>query len=342
MTAPLVSVLMPVYNAGLHVEEAIRSILSQTFTNFELLVFNDGSIDNSSAIIKAIQDERIIFFDHAKNAGYVAHLNEGLRIARGKYIARMDADDIALPQRFAQQVALLEQRPEVGICGTEYDTFDAQSYVASVPISDAEIREYMLAYNPMGHPTVMFRKALVEQHGLCYEHSYMPAEDYKLWYEFSKIAKIENLPEILLHYRVHPHQISSYMNETQQLNANKIRTLQLTEKGFHLTSVEQQQYCQIFNPRAHPQTAADFEAMRRMMWKILDENERLQAYDATWFERLFKRAWHEAISNTEKYTFEHLRPMLLSPMPVHDTLSLSAKGRILVKGLLRWKARKRR
>ncbi|WP_226163551.1 glycosyltransferase family 2 protein [Hymenobacter terricola] len=337
--APLVSVLMPVYNAAPYVEQAVRSILEQTFADFELLIFNDGSQDASSEIIRSIQDERIRFFDCGQNSGYVVHLNEGLRLAKGKYIARMDADDIALPERFAKQVALLEQNVQIGLCGTAYDTFDAMQIKVYVPVSDTEIREFMLLNSPMGHPTVMFRKSIIEQYNLRYDPSFMPAEDYKLWVDFSGVTSIQNIPEVLLHYRVHPYQISSYMNDNQRANADAVRILQLTTKGFDLTPQERLSYCQILHCTIRPETPAQMREMLALMWNIKRQNERLQAYDAAWFNRLFAKAWREAVTGVQHYTLGHLQPTLLQAKPMPNPFGLSDTLRIIVKSLLGWEAK---
>lgn len=336
---PLVSVLMPVYNAAPYVKDAIDSILNQTFADFELLVFNDGSTDSSAEVIESIKDKRIVFIDSAKNFGYVAHLNNGLQLARGKYIARMDADDIALPTRFEKQIAFLEANSEVGLCGTSFRTFGASEIVVSVPEGNEEIREFLLRNSPMAHPTVIFRKALVEQHSLHYDKDFMPTEDYKLWYDISKLTKLHNITEVLLYYRVHPHQISSYMNDTQRANADKVRVLQLTDKGFDLTPDEQQIYCHILQYSPLPQTAVELEGWRLVMRKIIAENRKLHAYNELWFDHIFMTAWREAASRIEKYTLSHLWPLLVQPKPTSKSFSVGIGLRIAAKCLVQWKAR---
>lgn len=336
---PLLSVLMPVYNAAPYIEAAVRSILEQTFIDFELLIFNDGSKDNSSDIIRSIQDNRIVFTDSVQNLGYVTHLNEGLRRARGKYIARMDADDIALPARFAQQIALLESNHEIGLCGTAYELFGALTSRVNVPLDDQEIRKYLLTDSPMGHPTVMFRKDLVDKYSLYYDRNFMPAEDFKLWYDFSKITKIENIPEVLLRYRVHSHQISSYLNDVQRNNADKVRVLQLTEKGFNLSEDEQQLYCKIIHRSVNPKTAAELETLLDLMWKIIKENNRLHAYDPLWFKMLFEFAWRDAVNNISKYNLAYLRPIFFSSKSIFGTFKLMDKIRIVIKSMLYWQSK---
>ena len=123
MTKPMVSVVMPVYNGSKYLKEAIDSILNQTFTNFELIIINDGSTDNSEDIIFSYQDRRIYYLKNEHNKGICITLNRGLDNARGKYIARMDCDDISMPQRLAKQVNYLERHRDVGALGTDIITF---------------------------------------------------------------------------------------------------------------------------------------------------------------------------------------------------------------------------
>ena len=339
IASPLVTVLMPVYNAELHVKDSINSILEQSFGDFELIVFNDGSTDRSREVILRISDNRIIFIDSSVNIGYVAHLNNGLAIARGKYVARMDADDIALVNRFEKQVALLEQQPEIGLCGTAFSTFDAQEVTVILPVKDVQIREFMLRDSPMGHPTVMFRNQLVKQYGLRYNQKFMPAEDYKLWYDFSKITQLENLPEGLLNYRVHLHQISSYQSQKQRNNADAVRVLQLIDKGFHLTQNEQELYCQMLRYEVRPQTAAELKVILNLMQKISEENDRLNAYDGLWFRRLFENVWRDAVNRIELYNPTHIADIIFPKELVTGSFGFLDKAKFLIKGLIGWKAR---
>ncbi len=336
-SAPLVSILMPVYNAAPYVKEAIESILTQTFTNFELLVFNDGSTDNSSEVIRAIDDKRITLFDYKENSGYVAHLNEGLRIARGQYIARMDADDIAFPDRLAKQVALLANEPAIGLCGTGYQMFGTLDRVIQLPSDDKQIREFMLEHSPMGHPTVMFSKTVIAQHNLAYDKAFMPAEDYKMWYDFSRVSQLKNLPDILLHYRVHPHQISSYQNATQRANADAVRIMQLTDKGFRLSTEEQKLYCRILSHHTRLDSAAEFEAVLQVMQKVLSENTRLKAYGEEVFQKIFAASWHRLICAIEKFHPAYIVPVLLKKKPIAQHLGLLGKIKFVVKSVLFWK-----
>ncbi len=223
---PKVTVLMPVYNGSQFLSQAIESILNQTFDDFEFLIFNDGSTDSSANIIRSYSDKRIKYFDYKKNYGHVYHLNHGIEIAQGKYIARMDADDVSLPKRFIKQVVFMDNNPEVGVCGTWFRILGTR-HVVRHPIEDVNIRIALLNDSVIGHPTAMIRTALLRQHNLYYESSFVPVEDYLLWVILSGFGKLANLPEILLHYRIHGNQISSKHKLKQQEKAQLVRNQQI-------------------------------------------------------------------------------------------------------------------
>lgn len=214
---PKVSILMPVYNSEKYLTDAINSILKQTFSDFEFLVFDDGSIDNSLKIISSYSDSRIHIFKSEQNYGHIFHLNRGLEIAKGKYIARMDADDIAHPERLEYQVKFLERNSDIGVCGTWYKEFGCQNNLVKHPIDDQEIRLKLLFKScALGHPTVMMRKLIFDTYLLKYFQSEYPAEDYWLWIRISLVSKLANIPKVLLFYRTHVNQVSK-THQAQQL-----------------------------------------------------------------------------------------------------------------------------
>jgi glycosyltransferase involved in cell wall biosynthesis len=223
---PSLTVLMPVYNGAEFLMQAIESILSQTFNDFEFLIFNDGSTDESSEIIRSYHDERIRIFDYESNRGHVYHLNHGIEMAKGKYIARMDADDVSLPTRFMKQVVFMDNHPDVGACGTCFK-ITGTKHIVRHPTDDVKIRLALLGDSAIGHPTVMLRTGLLRQSNLRYDPSFVPAEDYLLWVMLSKFSKLANLPKILLHYRSHGNQISSKYKVEQQEKAQLVRNQQI-------------------------------------------------------------------------------------------------------------------
>ncbi|MCU7551294.1 glycosyltransferase [Chitinophagaceae bacterium LB-8] len=207
---PRVTIVMPVYNAEKHLKEAIESILNQTFTDFEFVIINDGSTDQSKEIIISYSsDPRIKYYENDQNIGLIKTLNKGIEIANGEYIARMDADDISFPERLKKQVAYLDKYAEVSIVGTWFLFSDSKEEV-KYPNDHESIKVKLLTGNALGHPTVLMRKSDIQRLELRYCVDYPEAEDYHLWTNaVMKGLKMANLPEVLLNYRIHNHQVSN-------------------------------------------------------------------------------------------------------------------------------------
>jgi len=226
-TNPFASVLMPVYNAEKYLAEAIESILHQTYSNFEFLIFDDGSTDNSLNIIKAHKDPRIKVFHSQANDGLVKHLNKGIDIAKGKYIVRMDADDISHPTRLEEQVAFMEKNPEVGVCGSYVEVFGKMAYISKLPTDHEQMIVALLYFTPIIHPSVIIRKDVLDYFNIRYKPAFLFAEDTELWYQLSKVTRLANIPRVLLKYRIHNQNISVTKWESHQLGLlKKIRKLQ--------------------------------------------------------------------------------------------------------------------
>lgn len=225
---PLITVIMPVYNCEKYILEAVESILQQTYTNFELILIDDCSTDATLQICKSFQDDRIVIIEKERNSGYTNSLNYGLSIAKGKYIARMDGDDISLPMRFEKQVDFLEANEDIVLCGTQYNIIGTEK-VCNHPLTHDEIKVKLLSGSYIAHPTVMFKKDFFDKHNLSYNSKMEPAEDYDLWSRVVFLGRVENLKDVLLQYRVHEQQTSIVKNERQEFLANKIR-LNLLQK----------------------------------------------------------------------------------------------------------------
>lgn len=221
---PLISVVMSVYNGEKYLAEAIESILNQTYTNFEFIIVNDGSSDKSIDIIKEYmtKDNRIVLIDREENKGLAYSLNEGISIAKGEYIARMDADDISLPTRFEKQIEYMEKN-ELDVCGSYIKLFgdNRKEQVIKYPITNEDIRFSLLFFSCLAHPTVVFKKEVFDK--VKYNVDYKVAQDYQLWCDIANANfKIGNIPEVLLNYREHEAQASIEKFKRQQDTAHKI------------------------------------------------------------------------------------------------------------------------
>ena len=222
---PQITVLMPVYNCALYIEESVESILNQTYTNFEFLIIDDASTDNTVSIIKTYTDSRIQLIEKPFNTGLTNSLNLGLQLARGKYIARMDGDDISLQERFEKQLVFLEANTEIALCGSCYKVIGS-NIVKRLPEHYEDIKLGFLRGNCMVHPSVMMRKQILDEFSIVYDVSKEPAEDYDLWVRLLSFGKLYNLQEPLLNYRVHNAQVSR-KREAQQIQSARESRLQM-------------------------------------------------------------------------------------------------------------------
>lgn len=229
---PKISVVMPAYNAEKYIAEAIDSILAQTFGDFEFIILNDCSTDRTEQIILSYSDERIVYLKNEKNMGVAATLNRGLSVARGEYIARMDADDISLPERFARQVAYLDEAPQTAVLGCNVECFeDGKTLSTGGSSTDpAQMRVDMFFSCGLAHPGVMMRRAVIAEQG-GYDPEFEGLEDYELWCRVQENWQILALPEVLLRYRIHGGQVTKNPSErfVQRMGWLKQRQLQQLE-----------------------------------------------------------------------------------------------------------------
>jgi len=219
-----IAVLLPARNAEEYLREAIESILSQTFENFQLIVVDDASTDSTWSIIKRFNDSRIMRIKLAESKGIVNALNVALRASDSEFVARIDADDIARNDRFEKQVEFLRSHPEVGVCGSSIKMIrGGHSCYVRYPECHNEIVSSLMVYKrSICHPTVMMRRSVLNLHQLQYTDNYRHAEDLFLWHELAHKTKFHNLREPLLAYRVHTEQVSSRFKEEQTIQTRAL------------------------------------------------------------------------------------------------------------------------
>ena len=232
---PLVSVIMPVYNASSYLREAVDSILNQTFICFELIAINDGSTDDSGKILDSYSTDKRVRVFHRKNYGITKTLNFALGQALGKYIARMDSDDVAHPDRLSLQVAYLQQHSDTALLGTRFRAIKPSGEFIEnldVELTNEELQPALLQSCRFGHPTVMITRWAFEGVG-GYDESpnIQPAEDYDLWLRIAEKYKVANLPQYLLNYRVHPGSITQSKQEAVKLATRECIRLSLIRRG---------------------------------------------------------------------------------------------------------------
>ncbi|MHB1213703.1 MAG: glycosyltransferase [Thiobacillus sp.] len=224
---------MPAHNCEAYVLEAVSSLLSQTFSDFELLVIDDGSTDATRTLLESVHDPRLRLVSNERNVGLIETLNRGLVLALGRYIARMDADDISLPARLEKQVQYLEAHPDILVLGSMVNLINERGEIFGTiddyPTDPNEIRDYLLRECCLIHPSVMFRKETVMSAG-GYSTGAEHAEDYDLWLHLSDHYRIANLPEKLVSYRMHQNQVSIRNLVTQYHVAQSCRMAALERR----------------------------------------------------------------------------------------------------------------
>lgn len=199
---PEVSVIMAAYNSQDTIAEAVGSVLAQSFRDFELIVIDDGSTDDTMGIVGSYKDGRIRCLSNPRNCGLPASLNRGISCARGKYMARMDADDIMLPDRLKAQAEFLSEHHDVSIVGSDYVIFGRGTVMKRrcMPVTDDEIRGAALNHSPFCHPSVMARREVFER--FSYNTEFRYGQDYELWSRVLAEFKGANIPKVLLRYRL--------------------------------------------------------------------------------------------------------------------------------------------
>lgn len=293
INVPKVTVLMPVYNGQNHLREAIESILDQEFTDFEFLIINDGSTDDSVNIIASYTDPRIRIINNEKNIGLVSTLNKAMKLSKGEYIARMDCDDISTPNRLSVQVKFMNKNKNVGACGSSYYLFrNNKKNILHFPLSEKEIECYFVFNCPIAHPTAIIRRSVIQNNNIHYSSDHIHAEDYSFWTQIARHSSLANIPEPLLIYRVHDNQITGNTNFTIAKNKSLLSLRNEHLKKLHIapTSEETAIHAIISNGIA-PENKEQLENAEKWLKKLILANEKIKAFDANYFKKIILERW---------------------------------------------------
>jgi len=288
-----VSVLMAVYNGEKYLGEAIKSILEQTFADFEFIIINDASRDRTEDIIKSYADSRIKLINNDINLGLAQSLNHGLSMAAGKYVVRMDADDISLPERLGIQVDFMEKHKEVGVAGTWLRTFGDRTTELKFPLDNETLRCNLLFSPQIAHPSVIMRREALINKQLFYDKSYLAAQDFDLWRRCSQHFCLANIDKVLLLYRLHNIQgtISNY--EVQQKYAGLVRLEEIKSLGINPTEEEFQLHQEICRSMPEPKLSRNFvEESRHWLSKLKTVNKDSHYYEEMIFSSIIDKVMH--------------------------------------------------
>ena len=287
---PKVSVVLPTYNGSFFLAEAIESVLAQTWKDFELIIIDDASTDNTATIASQYVDPRIRIIQNPHNLRLVDTLNKGIALAQGPYIARMDQDDISLPKRLEQQVAFMDSHPEVGICGSWIEVFGFRNYIERYPSNSNEIKAKLFVQNQLAHPSVMLRKEHLDAYGLRYDPAFQYVEDYDLWQRASRHFGLCNLPQVLLRYRTSVSSICRTHSAEQQSAIVRMDCRNLAELGLQPTDDQVLVMTALRNEELFLRMNHESRKSAQVfLTSILEANYRRQIYPVKEFEAVIRQ-----------------------------------------------------
>jgi glycosyltransferase involved in cell wall biosynthesis len=292
---PFVTVLMPIYNGSEFLGEAIESILNQTYSDFEFLIIDDGSTDQSIDLIKTYDDPRIRLIMNKKNIGQSATLNKGLDLARGEYIARMDQDDISIPERIKKQLKFMENNSDVDVCGSWLQLFGKYNGINQLPIDSEKIKVNLLTNQNLAHPTVMIRKSTLVKYDFNYNPNYSIAQDYDLWIRMSEYCTFFNIPEPLVKYRMHENQNSIIAADRSIIESNRSLNCLMKRMGIQLNDHELILHKKIFR-------GVDIESLImgevfRYLMHLRSRNFRKKIFEPIVFNEFLRIKWRRFMLN---------------------------------------------
>lgn len=327
---PCVSVLMPVYNAEMFLQKSIESVLNQTFIDFELIIINDGSTDSSEHIILQFSDSRIKYIKNEFNLKLIQTLNKGMKLARGKYLVRMDSDDICELERFQIQVNFMDRNPEIVVSGTWFKLFGNSAQLVQYPIEHDAIVTNLLYTCCICHPSTIWRLEKLDK--IAFDENYAHAEDYHFWINCLEIGKIANIPQSLLNYRVHGDSVSIKYSEIQKDNSLKIRRLLFGRMGLDV-SVEQLVAFEAFctSNWAYFDRLSKLSTMSMFIVVLVTSNQKSRLIDENYFETFLAEKWlHLNLNCGSKVIYERCE--------IAKKISLTLKLKMDIKSFLRKKS----
>lgn len=281
---PRLTVLMPTYNVAPWVEEAINSVLRQSYRDFELLVVDDASTDNTLDVVRSIDDPRIRIASFPNNVGLSENLNRGLDIIDTELVARMDGDDIAEPDWLETGIHVLDTHPEVGVCSFGFKFFGTKTSLVRFPEQHEDSKTQMLFGCTVIVP--VFRRAVMADNHLRYSTEAFPAEDYMMWANVYRVTQVYNVQRTLFHYRTHATQISTSRREAQIVKSNEVRLKMLQWLNPDFTDEEKRYFLDVFVP-CKIDSGKDIANLKAFAQLLIDHNT-LGNYSGDALRRKFK------------------------------------------------------
>lgn len=325
MEEQLVTILMPVYNGELYLREAIDSILSQTFTNFTLLIINDGSTDSTEQIIQSYNDTRIQYVKNENNLKLISTLNKGLSLIRTKYVARMDADDISLPTRIQKQVDFLESHSDVGVLGTWCQSFgNAHNEIIKYEESHTGIVFKQLYQIQIVHPSCMIRMESLLPLEKYYDERFLHAEDYDLFTRLSHVTHLANIPEVLHLYRKHDNAVSVVYNKPQLETSIRIKQREFLLLGIDATESQIELFKQL-NYQDYNNIQLTANETKALLEAMQNANGQSSYVEREYMNKKLSQLWFS-------YCYETKQPIrVFNSSPLHYKLPIVRYAKWIIK-----------
>ncbi|KAA9332272.1 glycosyltransferase family 2 protein [Hymenobacter busanensis] len=328
---PLVSVVLPVYNVASYIESTVASVLAQTFENFELLVLDDCSTDNTVALIEQITDPRVRLIQNERNLGRAGTDNAALPHVRGEFIAKMDGDDVCHPERLARQVAFLQAHPEVDVVGGWMQNFGASNYLNRYPERPDDARVFTLFGLPVGNPTVMLRTRLLRHDGMHYNAALRQTEDYDFFARYAERLRVATLPEALINYRTFPDKQKTVLGERTEV-ADLVREQLLTrwEIGYSPRELHVHNTIAMLH---RPLGDVTLGEVQQWLLRLLQHNETQPWFEPAALRRGLAQRWFEVCYTHPQPWLGAIRAYRRNPLAEAWPLSAGQYLRFAVKGL---------
>lgn len=318
-----VTILIPVYNGERYIAESIKSILDQTYKDFELLIINDGSTDKTNDIIKSFKDIRIRLIENPKNLGLILTRNKGLKESTGEYIAFLDSDDIAYPSRIEKQITFLEKNQDFGMVGSWVKIIDEKSKETDIKwkyfLSPNKIPFELLFNNYFTQSSVIIRKKILQNE--TYREGFAPAEDYDLWVRIAEKTKVWNLPKYLTKYRIHDKNISKTSSNLQKQCAEKVIMLQL--QNLNINPSEEELYIHQLDFNSLNISKKEF-INKEEIWlkKLINANTDKKIYSIVEFSKFISKRWMRICASNIDIRFWVLRKYFNSELSKDSSINL--------------------
>lgn len=286
ISAPKISIVMPVFNREKYVADAVISILTQTFADFEFIIIDDGSTDSTFDILKSFNDKRIKLLSKNENQGNYVARNKGMELASGKYICVMDSDDIALPQRIQKQFDFMESNTQYGLCGS-FVKIEASDEIVIAPENYDEIKVWSMSNIMFRHPTVFIRNEFLKKYKLKYNDTYRYAADYDFLVRATHLFPVTNIQEVLLEYRRHADQISTANRSGQAKIVQKVILSQLSYFKKSISEKDKRLHLALMN-RIPLKNEDEFNELKEWANFLLKKNNETGYYDSAQLANFLK------------------------------------------------------